>query len=522
MAKRKFKSLVDLEMSRNVQNIVNLIANIIAFAVSLVISFFISPYIVKNLGAEANGFVTLANNFVSYATLARTALNAIGSRYIIVNYHKDKFEEANKYYSSLFFGDLILSIVFFVLSVACVWKLEVIINVSDNLVNDVKILFSLIFANFILNTICTVFNSAPYIKNKVYLQSIRDIQANLIRAILLAVLFSVFVPKVFFLGIATLIPGMITIIYNIYYKKRLVPDLKVNKNDFSWKKIKELLSQGIWNSISSLGEMLLTSLDLLVANLFISSTDMGILSVAKSVPNMISGLAQTMASVFFSAMTIDYAHDDFSALKETVKISTRLIGAIVTIPLSFLIVFGQPFYSLWQPTLDAKQLQVLSILTCMGVILCAGCNSIVTIFTITLHVKQSSISVLISGVVSLTITLCLVKFTDLGIYAIAAVSSIVDTIRMVCYIVPTASKYIGAKKSTFIPVVFKSLISTGSLCLIGFIIKRFININSWLSLVLTALLFCLLSVIANFFIMLNKSSRELVKDFVISKIKHKE
>ena len=95
MPRIKIKGLVDLEMSRNVQNIVNLIANIIAFAVSLVISFFISPYIVKNLGAEANGFVTLANNFVSYATLARTALNAIGSRYIIVNYHKEKFEEAN-------------------------------------------------------------------------------------------------------------------------------------------------------------------------------------------------------------------------------------------------------------------------------------------------------------------------------------------------------------------------------------------------------------------------------------------
>ncbi|MCM1115064.1 MAG: oligosaccharide flippase family protein [Clostridium sp.] len=516
MSGKRF-SLAEMEMSRSVQNIVNLSANILAFAISLVVSFFISPYIVKNLGAEANGFVTLANNFVSYATLVKTALNAIGSRYIIVAYHEDELDKANKYYSSLFFGDLFLSIVFLVLCVLCVWKLEHLINISENLITDVKFLFALIFANFIFSTAATVFNSAPYIKNKIYLQSIRDIQSNLIRAILLIALFSVFNPKIYFLGIASFIPGIVVILYNIYYKHKLVPELRVKKSDFSLSTIKELVSQGVWNSISSLGTILLTSLDLLIVNIFVSESEMGILSVAKSMPGMISGLNTTMSSVFFSAMTIDYAHKDIDGLVKTVKQSTMVIGMIITIPLAFLIIYGADFYSLWQPTLDANQLHILSVLNCIGFILCAGTDAIGNIFTITLQVRKSSISILVSGIVSILVNVLLIKFTSLGIYAIATVGPVISACRMIFYIVPKSAKYINRKKTIFYPVILKSLLGTGLLCLAGYIVKMIVPSDNWIALIASAVVFAVVGIAINFFIMFDKDTKKMILDFIKSK-----
>ena len=505
--KVKRSRLVDLEFSRNKQNVINLSANTIAFAISLGVSFFVSPYVVKNLGAEANGFVGLASSFTSYAALIKTALNSIGSRYIILAYNQNDFKRANKYYSSLFYGDLFLSVVFSALGIVCVWQLEHLINISPQLVADVKLLFTLIFANFILNTVATVFSSAPYIKNKIYLQSIRDIQCNLIRAFILVILFGVFRPKIFFLGFATFVPGLVLILYNIYYKMILTPELRVSRESFSWTSIKELVSQGIWNSIASVGSMLLTSLDLLITNLFISESDMGILSVAKSMPSVIDGLGSTMASVFFSAMMIDYANNDIEALAKTVKQSTMLIGAIVTIPLAFLISYGYEFYSLWQPTLDARQLQYLSVLTCCGFILYAGANSVGTIFTVTLHVKERSLAVLVSGVVSICITLLLIQYTNLGIYAVAGVSSIVTTIRMLFYIVPQGARYIGKKADTFIPVVLKALISTIVLCGVAWLEKRVVSCSTWGTLIFSAAVFAITSLSVNMYVVMDKETR---------------
>ena len=499
-----------LDESRNTQMIINLIANLISFAVTLGISFFLSPYIVQKLGAEANGFITLANNFISYATLVKTALNSVGSRYIIVAYHRGEIDKVNKYYSSLFFGDLIIGIVSFIVGLACIFKLENFINIPDNLLFDTKILFFLVFCNFSFNTVAAVFSSAPYIKNKIYLQSIRDIQCNVIRAILLVLLFTVFRPRVFFLGIGTIVSGVILIIYNYIYKCRLVPELKVRKKNFSWKSIKELLSQGVWSSVSSLGEMLLSSFDLLIANLFINVTEMGILSVAKSIPNMISGIGQTMASVFFPEITISYAKNDTEGLVTVVNQSCMIIGAIVTIPLAYLITFGSEFYGLWQPTLDSEKLQILSILTCAGFILCAGCNSIATIFTVTLHVKESALSVLITGIINTILTLIFVKTTNLGIYAVAGVSSVVETIRMLFYIVPNATKYVGLKMTTFYPVIVKSFISTLVLCVMGVSLKQIIICNTWLRLIAAAMIFGILGLVTNILIVLDKSARNRV------------
>ena len=43
-------------LSENKKLIINLLSSIIAFGINLIIGFYLSPYIVKNLGVEANGF----------------------------------------------------------------------------------------------------------------------------------------------------------------------------------------------------------------------------------------------------------------------------------------------------------------------------------------------------------------------------------------------------------------------------------------------------------------------------------
>lgn len=517
--KLKASKLVSMEMSRNVQSIVNMIANVLAFGISLVISFFLSPYIVRTLGAEANGFVNLANNFISYAALLRTALNGVGTRYIIIEYNKGNVEKANKYFSSLFFGDLFLGVIFSILSVGCVWKLESLVNISPRLVSDVKILFSLIFANYVFTAATGVIGVSTQVKNKIYLQSIRDIQSYIIRAVILIVAFSLFKPRVFFLGIASFVPSIIVTCYNYYYNKVLTPDLLIRKKYFSFGCIKALVSQGIWNSISSLGTLLLTSLDLLVANLLVGETEMGVLSIAKSMPGVVASFGTTVSGVFFSAMAIDYSKGDMNEFVKTVKQSTRLAGFVVTIPLAFLISYGSEFYSLWQPTLDSKQLQILSLLTAAGLIFYAGVNSVGSIFTITLHVKERSIVTLVTGAVSIGVTLLVVKFTSLGVYAIAGVSSIVNTISMLVYTVPMGAKYIGKTKSTFYPVIVRSLISTVSLCAMGYLLKIVLPSNSWITLIASAIVFSLFSLAINAVVMLDKETRKIAINFVKTKLK---
>ena len=116
-----FRKLVDMELSRNQQTIINIVAAVLNMLVMTLISFVLSPYIVDTLGVEANGFVGLAQNFISYAALISTALNSMGSRFMMMAYYNDEQEKFRRYYSSLLLTNLLLAVTFGVTGGLCIW-----------------------------------------------------------------------------------------------------------------------------------------------------------------------------------------------------------------------------------------------------------------------------------------------------------------------------------------------------------------------------------------------------------------
>lgn len=494
-------------MNKNKQLFINLSAQIVGFIVNFAVGFFLSPFIVKNVGSEAYGFVSLGNNFVTYASLLSTALNSMASRFVTINYVKNDYKKASSYFSSVFFSNIILAAVFIVPATLIVCFIENIVNISPELVFEVKILWAFIFLNFLISIVGSVFSIATFATNKLYLSSIRGIISQIIRVTILLVSFSLFPKYIFFIGVASVAQNVYATVANIYYTKKLVPELKIRRSNFDIKKIKELLSSGVWNSISSLGSTLLDSLDLLIANLFIGSKEMGILSVSKTVPSLVSSLIGTMIGIFMPSLTFDFANNDSKSMISDIRIAMKITGFFTCVPITVLIIFGDSFYSLWQPTLDSKQLQILSILTVSSFMVSGVINVIFNIFTVTNQVKLPAVVQVATGVVNTLIVLLLVNVTDLGVYAVAGVSSALCIIKNLFIIVPYGCKCIGIKKTAFYPDILKCLAAIVISCIIGSFINHFVSINSWISLIFFGIVYALISFIVYIVLCTNKADR---------------
>ncbi len=497
-------------MTKNKQLTINLASQIIVFAVNLGVGFFLSPFIVKTIGVEANGFVTLGNNFTSYASLLATALNSMASRFVTISYVKGDNKTANEYFSSVFYANLFLSLILFIPSLFIIIFLENIVDIPTELITDVKILWIFIFLNFYVSIIGTVFSIATFATNKLYLTSIRSIIAQGIRVCILVGTYT-FLPKyIWYIGIASVTQNLYTVITNYFYTKKLTPELKIKKSSFNIEKIKELLSSGIWNTISSLGTTLLESLDLLIANIFIGSKEMGILSVSKTVPGMISSLIGSAIGVFMPSLTIDYAKDDKATLIKDMRLSMKLTGLLTCVPISVLIIFGDSFYSLWQPTLDSKILQILSILTASGFLISGCVNIIFNIFTVTNNVKLPALVQVVTGVVNTLTVLLLVNITNLGIYAVAGVSSILCIIKNLFIIVPYSCKCIGIKKTTFYPDIIRCILATVTASVLGSFVNKFVELNNWFILIAFAVIYAVIGLICYLIFCTNKDDRRFL------------
>lgn len=496
------------KFSRNKQMFVNLFSNVLVFGITVLINLGLSPIIVKRLGVEANGFVQLANNFVSYATLISMALNSMSSRFITIELHRKHYDKAIEYYSSTFAGNIvILSILIFPISYV-LKNLSSFIDVSQQIYSQVQLLFVFIFINYFLTLCFPLWNISFFATNKVYLQSLGNILSNATRAIALILIFAIFPAKIWFIGITSVFATLILQVWQFYGKRKILPELKVRFSSVKKEAIFQLVSSGIWNSINQVGVLLFTGVDLLLGNIFINAEAMGIMALSKTIPNLLSGLSSTIMSTFTPNLTILYAQNQtYEIVKEVTK-AGKITLILIGIPFAAFISFGESFFRLWMPSQNAELIQNLALLSSMGMIYSIGIQPLYQVFTVVNKNRPNSITVLVGGTISILVTCFLLINTSYGVYIICGTSSIVNMFRNFLFTVPYAAKYLGLKKTTFFPLVILSLFSVSFNWGIGFLFNYIFPTNTWLTLFLVVFLYCVLTSVLSFFTILDKKEQK--------------
>lgn len=497
---------------------INMTAQILAFAVNMGISFLIPP-IIDRYAKEAYGFITLANNFVSYAQIIVSALNTMASRFITIHIHQKNEEEANQYFSSVFYANLFMVTVFLIPAVCCIVFINYLLKVPAAILTDVQILWMFVFLNFFISIGTSVFGIATYAKDRLDLISVKNIQSDIIRIVILVVSFTFFKPYVWYIGFASVVCSLYLAAANRRFTRQLLPEIKISRTYFRLDKVKELLSLGAWNSLTRLSQVLLDGLDLLITNIFLDAKAMAVLSYAKTVPTAISGLMGTIVGVFNPQITIAYAKGNKEELVGIVKSSNRILIYLLSIPIAFLTVFGDIFYSLWLPAQDAHLLHILSLIT-MGVLyVSVSIQVLYHVFIITKKVKANSIVMIISGVVTTAIVFLLLNLTDWGLFVIAGVSTVVGLIRNLLFTPLYASRCLGIRWNIFYGDILTGLLSIAGISAAGWILRSYIPVQGWFMLIFTGFLLSILALFINFFIVLKRRERELFLDMIKSKLR---
>lgn len=509
-------------MGQNMKTMINVVCSLIVLGTNVLVSFFLSPYIVKNIGVEANGFVTLANNFVTYAQLIVIALNSMAARFISIAYVKRQYKKANLYYNSVFWGNLIIVAVLIIPAVVSIIQLENIINIPSDIILDVKILFLFVFFNFFITTGLPNWDCGTFVTNRLDRTYIPQALTSVLKCIILFIAFSLLVPKVSYVGIATTIITIIQLICNAINTHKLTPELKIKLNPSDWlcskKALKRLVGSGIWNSISSVGNMFLSGLDLIVCNVFLGATPMGIISLSKILPNYMQQLSASIRNAFNPEMTINYAKKNKDELLKGITRAMKLTSIIMTIPIAIIVVLGKSFFSLWVPTQDASLLQILSILAILGYMFTSGTQILYNVFPTVNKVKQNSIAMIVTGIISVLLTILLIKTTDYGIYAVAGVSTFCNLARNMTFTIIATSKYLGFKCSIFYKQVFQTIFSSIVLIIVGYLLTANIVIDSWIAFIIAAIIIGSVGLAINVLIILNKEERKFLIDIIKKKL----
>ncbi len=507
------------------QMTINLLASIISFGVNMAINFFLTPYLVEALGTESYGFIGLANNFVQYATIITSALNSMSGRFISIAYHQGDKKKASKLFSSVLVADLFLAGVMLIAAGLFTCYLDVFLDVPQKLIGSVKITFGITFLTFVISVVTAIFTTATFVKNRLAINSIRDIISNLLKIALIVLLFTCFPPQLYFISLATLACGVFLLLTNITVKKKILPDVQISFKSFKIKYVKIILAAGLWMSLAQLSNALISGVDLLVCNLTLGATLMGILSIAKTIPHCISSLIATIGGVFTPHYTILYAKNDIKGLVKEVSFTSRTLSFILTVPIAGFIAFGYEFYTLWQPSKTPEEIQViqiLSVLTCVTYLFTAHTQCMTMLNSVCNKLKLPVLVSLGVGVVSIIIVLITVNFFDLGdnnVYVIAGTSAVLMSLRAFFFIPIYSAHLLKQKKTTFFPSMLRGWLAF-FVIVTGFsIIRNIIDLNNWGIFVAVCFVAAIVGYAVSVPIMFSPSEIKMLKNKILKKIK---
>ena len=127
---------------------------------------------------------------------------------------------------------------------------------------------------------------------------------------------------------------------------------------------------------------------------------MGLVAVSKTIPGAIITLAGTLNQNCAPAIIQTWARGDKATIMRELRGCMKISSVLVSVPIVVFCVFGHSFYSLWQPTLEAKTLTVLSVLGLMPFVPVAGTQTLYNVFTAMNKLQVNSIAFLVNGVLN--------------------------------------------------------------------------------------------------------------------------
>lgn len=464
------------------QLIINLISNVVAFSSSFIISFFLTPYLITHIGKDAYSFFPMSNNILGYFSIASLALNSMIARFITIEREKGNFAKAQIYFSSGFYSNIIMALVFLIPMIMFTVYVDRILNVPVEILKDVQLLFACVFAAMLIGLASTVYGVATFAANRLDLRALGELIRGLLRIGLFVGLFYFFKPSLYIIGLVSLILSVYLFVYHKYLSGLLTPEFTVSLSDFDISAIKDLLTSGSWNVINAIGMSLLLSLTLILTNKFIGSEQGGEVAIALILPTFVGSIISMIVSVLLPRLTKVYATGNNLSFHKEVVFSQKLLSLLTTTPIALLIIFGKDFFSLWLPDENIALLPILSIIFLLPLFIHANIWTIYNVNIIRNKMKYPSLYLLLTGGISAIFSVGYALTGGSNIIVIPLITTVCSVVYYFLYIPLYVVKTSKINIFSIYVNIIKSLLLTFVFINASLYIKESLYVDGWLEL----------------------------------------
>ena len=302
------------------------------------------------------------------------------------------------------------------------------------------------------------------------------------------------------MGVGALASSTVLLIGNMAVTRRLTPELRFRRKLISTSKIKTMISNGIWNSFNSLGNVLNSGLDLIISNLMLSGIATGQISVAKTVGTILNGLYALIFQPFQPTLLKAYTGGDRGTIMYELTRAMKICGYFSNVILAGFLSLGKVYYALWIPGQETNTLYLLTLVTILTGLTTGPMLPVYYVYTMTVKNKIPCLVTISGGFLNIFSMFILLRLTDWGAYAIVATTAVI-TLGINLFFNPAyAARCLKTSSGPIYKTLVCHLVSAGVMSGIFLSIKEVLEPSNWFTLIGTAMIMAAVGVPIHFYI----------------------
>jgi membrane protein EpsK len=260
---------------------------------------------------------------------------------------QQNYAEANRFFNTSFWGTGAILVILLGPALWLSAQARLFFNVPVGYEDQFVMLFLFSIGMFFLTTLASPFGVATYCRNRFDLSNAVSITGTFVRVTAILLMFNLFVPKVWHVGMAMLVAAVASLALSVIVWRHLTPTLKVQRSSFSRQTLAQLTSMGGWMVINQIGALLFLSIDLVVVNKLLGAEAGGQYGAVMIWAVMLRSLAGVVGGVFGPTIISLYGRQDTPALVAYCRRAVKFVGLMIALPIGLICGFAQPLLRIW-------------------------------------------------------------------------------------------------------------------------------------------------------------------------------
>jgi O-antigen/teichoic acid export membrane protein len=391
----------------------NVASNWAGYAVHVAVAFFLTPYIIHSLGETNYGIWTLVVGLTGYYGLldlgVGSGMTQYLTRYLAAN-------DDNKLNSSASTGFVILTGIgslVFIGSLIIAFNVSSLFGIPVASRSEMTLVLAITGTSVALQFVFFTYSAVFTAVQRFDLSSVIGISTRILSAAATIICLKVGCGLV---GLSLVVAGTNVLDYLIRWRvaRRLLPSMKISPKFVNAESLREVVSFGIWNSVSAGSVRLISYTDALVIAAFMPVPAVAPFAIAANLRSYFDDIFVRAGFVFFPAVTELDARANQTGLKLLYLASSKLIFLGSVLLGSIAMFSAQDFFRLWVGHSYAEPAGYPSIATVFYILIVASMISVsqrigYQVLLGTRRVKLAALIFAAEGVSNLVISLALIR-----------------------------------------------------------------------------------------------------------------